>query len=61
MGISWMDPERLSLLGELSQKKKYHINTHVWNLKNSTRYYLQNRNRDTDISNKYIGTKEGWG
>ena len=56
----WMDLETL-IQSELSQKEKnkYHINAHVWNLEKQYRYYLQNRNRDTDISNKYMDTKEG--
>ena len=60
MNISWMDLETL-IQSELSQKEKnkYHINAHVWNLEKQYRYCLQNRNRDTDISNKYMDTKEG--
>ena len=60
MNIYWMDLETL-IQSELSQKEKnkYHINAHVWNLEKQYRYYLQNRNRDTDISNKYMDTKEG--
>ena len=60
MNISWMDLETL-IQSELSQKEKnkYHINAHVWNLEKQYRYYLQNRNRDTDIENKCMDTKEG--
>ena len=33
----------------------------MWNLKRQCRsIYLQRRNRDVEVENKYIDTKKGW-
>ena len=56
---TWMDIET-AILSEISQKKKVHINTYIYNLEKWYRgTYLQSRNRDTDIENKCMDTKEG--
>ena len=56
----WMDLETV-IQSEVSQKEKnkYHILTHIWNLKENwyRRSYLQSRNRDTDVENKRMDTK----
>ena len=40
-----------------SEKDKYHI-TYMWNLRKWYKWtYLQNRNRLTDIENKFMATK----
>ena len=48
----------------LSEKQISYINKYIQNLEKLYRWsYLQNRNRDTDIENKYMDTKrgkEGW-
>ena len=48
----------------LGNKQISYVNEYIWNLEKLYRWsYLQNRNRDTDIENKYMGTKrgkEGW-
>ena len=52
--IEWIRSERW--------KKISYINAYRWNLKNwYRRAYLQNRNRDTDIKNKCVNTKEARG
>ena len=40
---------------EVSQK--IYINAYMWNLEKWYRSYLQSRNRDTGIENKYMDTK----
>ena len=56
-----MDLEIIVILSEVSQteKYKYHYITYMWNLKKKCyRWtYLQNRNRLTDIENKFKVTK----
>ena len=45
-----------------SQKKILYINVHMWNLEKWHRWsYLQSRNRDTDVENKCMDTKEEGG
>ena len=48
----------------LSEKQISYIKKYIQNLEKLYRWsYLQNRNRDTDIENKYMDTKrgkEGW-
>ena len=47
-----------------SEENKYHILTQIWNLEKQYRWsHLQNRNKDTDVENKHIDTKQGkrWG
>ena len=47
----WSKPER--------EKQMSYINTYMWNLEKWYRwYYLQSRNRDTDVENKCMDTKE---
>ena len=55
---TWMDLE-IIILSEVNQmeKDKCHI-TYIWNLKKVYKWtYLQNRNRPTDIENKFMVTK----
>ena len=55
---------KLCIQSEVSQmeKNKYCNNAYMWNLEKWQRWtYLQSRNRDTDIKNKCIDTKRGWG
>ena len=40
----------------LSQTDKYHMISHIWNLKEGYKWtYLQNRNRVTDVEKKTYG------
>ena len=59
----WMDLQTI-IQSEVSQKEKKYINAYVWNLEKWYRWsYLQDRNRDTDIENKYmdtVGWERGW-
>ena len=60
---TWMDLETV-IQSEVSQKekKKSYINTYMWNLENWFRLtHLQDRNRDTDVENKHMDTREGNG
>ena len=58
---TWMDLETVRQ-SEVSQteKNKYHILTHICGIwKNWYRQsYLQSRNRDTDVENRHMDTKE---
>ena len=54
---TWMDLETI-IQSEVSQKEKKNINTYMWNQEKWYRsFYLQNRNRYTDIENKCMDTK----
>ena len=45
-----------------SEKQISCINAYMWNLEEWYRWtYLQSRNRDTDVENKHMDTKEGKG
>ena len=58
---TWMDLETV-IQSEVSQKEKnkyFYINTYMWNLEKWFRWTsLQGRNRDTDVENKRMDTKE---
>ena len=60
---TWMNQETV-IQSEVSQKEKnkYRILTHMCNFKKWYRQtYLQSRNRDRDVENKRMNTKEGGG
>ena len=40
-----------------SEKDKYHDITYVWNIKKMIHMNLKNRNRPTDIEQKFMDTK----
>ena len=43
-----------------SEKEVSYMNAYMWNLEKWCRgTYLQSRNRDTDVENKRMDTKEG--
>ena len=58
----WIDLETV-IQNEVSQKEEkriLHNITYMWNLEKLNRLtYLQNRNRETDVENKLMVTKEG--
>ena len=51
--------QSLSCRGKSEREKQiFYINAHTWNLEKWYRlFYLQSRNRDTDITNKCMDTK----
>ena len=58
----WVNLETV-IQSEVSQKNKYHILTHIRGIqKNSRQTYWQRRNRDKDIEDKCMDTKQrSWG
>ena len=58
----WVNLETV-IQSEVSHKNKYHILTHVRGIqKNSRHTYSQSRNRDKDIEDRCMDTKQGsWG
>ena len=60
---TWMDLD-IIILSEVNQTDKYHMISHIWNLKKWYKWtYLQSRNRLTNIENKLMVTKgerRGW-
>ena len=54
---TWMDLEMV-IQSDISQKEN--IKKYIWNQEKWCRWsYLQNRNRDMDLENKHMHSKEG--
>ena len=59
---TWLDVEMI-LLSEVRQRQRYGV-TYMWNLKkkNDTKELIYKTEIDSDIENKFVGTKgDSWG